>query len=96
MRYGEASALIRELGTEVGSHYQAARDGWAYPQSLADIVVTSHAEAYLNAHRDEKKQPTPILLPRPWDTEAEVEKVTQEELDTALERLTRHSAFRDS
>lgn len=69
-----------------------SRQGWTYPASLADLIGVLHAEAYLKVHS--KKDSSAIHLPRPWDG-AKAEKVTEEDVKIAVERLTRRSAFRD-
>lgn len=93
--YGEAAAIIRELIKDIGSHYSAARLSWAYVIDLPGIMATIHAEAYLNAHRDDKKQPKPYALPRPWDTTKPATVVSDEERAALVERLKRRSALRD-
>ena len=53
-----------------------------------------HASAFMNANRDEKKQPEPFKLPMPWPDEAtKAEEVTEEERAELRASLQRRSAF---
>lgn len=73
-----------------------ARAGWTFPISLPELVTILHAEAFLNTNRDEKKQPKPFDLPRPWDGAKGKADVTTKERAALTASLKRRSAFREN
>ncbi len=92
--YGEALDLVVELMKETGSHLVAELTGMTRPLSWADLSVITLTEAYLNSHRDPKKQPKPVQLFELWekkDPNADVAPERRRELKAQLER---RSAFR--
>lgn len=91
--YGEAAALVRELARRWDSHYTASVEEWNFVSSYNDVMVASHFEAYLNAHRGEKAKP--ITVPRPWKDEGGKPTVTDDELEVLVAKLEARSAFRD-
>lgn len=91
--FGEALDLVVELLKETGSHLVAELAGMSRPLSWADLAVITLTEAYLNAHRDPKKQPKPVQLFDLWektDPNADVTAERRAELEAQLER---RSAF---
>ena len=91
VRYGEAMDYVERLAHEFGTHTHAALSGWEWPATVADLMATSHVEAYYNVHRDPKKHPKPYSFARPWP---DVE-VVDPELRAALDQqLEARSAFR--
>lgn len=95
MSYGEAAALIRELGKEWGSHYQASVQGWQFVMTYAEWAAALHLETYVEVHRDPEKVPQRFVFPKPWNDHDAASMVTDEERAALVEQLTRRSAFRD-
>lgn len=85
---------MQRLANTPGTHLHAELNDWGWPATLAEVAQIFHAEAFINANRDEKKQPAPLELPKPWD---KPEPTTAEVTDDERERLKRvladHSAF---
>lgn len=92
--FGEALDLMVELLKETGSHVVAELSGLARPMSWADMAMVVLAEAYLNAHRDPKKQPKPVTLFELWEKRDPNADVTAERRAELEEQLERRSAFR--
>lgn len=92
--YGETLDLIVELLKETGSHLVAELAGMTRPLSWADLSVITLTEAYLNAHRDPKKQPKPVQLFDLWEKQDPNADVTPERRRELEEQLERRSAFR--
>lgn len=93
--YGEAAALVRELARRWDSHYTAALSEWTFVSTYGDVLAAAHFEAYVNAHRDEKKSPEPFTVSRPWSDASATPAVTEDELAVLVAQLEQKSAFRD-
>lgn len=91
--FAEAIDLLHELVRETGSHYFADIAGFDFAGSQRDVAGILLAEAYINAHRDEKKSPEYIQFPKPWRAESSKPVVTDEELEELEQQLSRRSAF---
>jgi hypothetical protein len=89
--FGEAIHLVNELKHEFGSHLSADLNGWDFVATYGELMNAIHLEAFLNANRDEKKQRTPFVVPKPMDTKAP--RVTAEERAALEQQLERRSAF---
>jgi hypothetical protein len=92
--FGEATDLVVELMKETGSHLVAELSGMTRPLSWADLSVITLTEAYLNSHRDPKKQPRPVQLFDLWAKQDPNADVTPERRRELHEQLERRSAFR--
>jgi hypothetical protein len=84
---------VLELKREFGSHLNADINGWDYAAGYGEVMSGIHASAFLNANRDTKLHPKPIVLPMPWPNETAVEDVTPEERAKLRASLLRRSAF---
>lgn len=93
--YGEAILLISELKRETGSHLVMSLRGWDWSASNADIALITHAEWYMNVHRDTKASKEPIKLPRPWSEKDPNADVTAQERAELEQKLLARSALRD-
>lgn len=92
MPYGEAIHLVNELQRDWGSHLSADLGGWGWAASYGELLQAVHLEAYLNAHRDEKKQHAPFVVPKPSDqVKPRVSAVERARAESYLEE---HSVFR--
>lgn len=90
--WGEVRALIVELTKETGSHLVAEMSGLARALSWGDLAGVLLSEAYLNVHRDPKKNRSPVRLFDVWaGPNADVTPERRQEL---REQLERRSAFR--
>lgn len=94
MSFGEALDQVVEILKETGSHLVAELAGMSRPLSWADLAVITLTEVYLNAHRDPKKQPTPVQLFELWEKRDPNSDVTPERRAELEEQLERRSAFR--
>lgn len=91
--YGEAWLLIIELQRESGSHTHMLKHGFVESSSLADFAAITHAEWYMNVHRQPK---TPLIeLPRVWEKPNPNADVTPEQRAELEAQLARRSAFAD-
>jgi hypothetical protein len=91
--FGEALDLVVGLLKETGSHVVAEIVGLTRPLSWADMAVITLAEAYLNSHRDPKKNPKPFTLFEMWEKQDPNADVTPERRRELEEQLERRSAF---
>ena len=79
---------------ETGSHIVAELSGMSRPLSWSEIALITHAEGYLNANRDPKRQPTPIQLFEIWEKKDPNADVTPERRAELTKQLERRSAFK--
>ena len=93
--YGEAIHLVSGLMRETGSHLVMSLREWDWAASNADIAAITHAEWYMNVHRDTKASKEPIKLPRPWSEKDPNADVTAEERAELEQQLLARSALRD-
>jgi hypothetical protein len=70
-------------------------NGWLFVASYGDILALLTAETTLNANRDPKAHPQPIVLPRPMPDRKHNTDVTEAERIALREELRRSSAFSD-
>lgn len=88
-----ALALIKELARDTGSHLYAAVAGYTYVASMADIAQMLHFEAFINANREQGREP--FKFPLPFSREPEKPEVTPEERREGKEALAKRSVFRN-
>jgi hypothetical protein len=84
---------VAQLHLEFGSHLNAGLHGWKFAASYGEVMGAIHASAFVNANRDQKKQPKPFELPMPWVAGAPAESVSKEERAALVTKLLRRSAF---
>lgn len=92
--FGEGLDLVVGLLKETGSHLVAELSGLNRPMSWADLAAIVHAEGFLNANRDAKKNPKPVTLFELWQKRDPHADVTPERRRELEEQLERRSAFR--
>jgi hypothetical protein len=89
--YGEALALVQQLGLEQGSHFFMSASGWDYPMDAATMYTAALTVTVKNMLLAEGEKPATVKWPWP-DTDAP-EDVTPEERAVLQARLQSSSAF---
>lgn len=92
MPFGEAIDLVHGLADTPGTRTHAELNDWSWPATFTDLAIISHAEWYMNVHRNPKKTGE-ITYPRPWSDQKPTVVVSDEERADLRARLVASSPF---